>query len=134
MQHSYRRDVQLFEMGVVVVVDGRPVLFLSAAVTEPTSSQVASLTCCICRSCYHKMAWLRSTSKVGYVNRSRQERRIHYKNPDSESSLAIFSSSRSLGSTSKLLSYISCTSLAARIWSRIHSWRSGTGLSVYGTF
>jgi hypothetical protein len=50
-----------------------------------------------------------------------QESKAHYKNPDSESSLAIFSSSRSLGSTSKLLSYISCTSPAALIWSRIHS-------------
>src|SRR5271168_4529064 len=66
--------------------------------------------------------------EVGVRSCQESKARADYRNPDSERSLAIFSSSRSLGSTSKLLSYISCTSPAAFIWSRIHSWRSGTGL------
>ena len=57
-----------------------------------------------------------------------------YKKPDSDNNLAIFSSPFSLGSIARDLLYISCTSLACFMLSRIHSCRSGTGLREYGTF
>lgn len=44
-----------------------------------------------------------------------------YRKPDSDSSLAIFSSSRSRGSTCKLRSYISCTSPALDMLRRMYS-------------
>lgn len=57
-----------------------------------------------------------------------------HRNPDSERRRAIFSSSRSRGSICKLFAYISCTSDAARMLSKIQSLSSGTSDSVYGTF
>jgi len=54
---------------------------------------------------------------------------LDYRKPDSESNLAIFSSSLSRGSTAKLRSYISCTSPALCIFLKMYSCSSGTGCS-----
>ena len=61
---------------------------------------------------------------------------ISHKKPDSDNSRAIFSSSRSRGSTFRLRSYMltSCTSPAFLMLLNIQSCSSGTGASPYGTF
>lgn len=52
----------------------------------------------------------------------------------SDTNLAIFSSSRSRGSTCKLRSYISWTSPALCMLRKIYSCSSGTAFSGYGAF